>query len=119
MADRIGIGKWGEELATRLIQAQGYIIEARNYRTKYGEMDIIARKDETLVFIEVKTRTNRAYGLPEDSITRDKRQRLEAVAQCYLQDHPQFTGEWRIDVIAIEKKSGLEIPDVEWFENAI
>ena len=119
MADRIMTGKWGENIAVKLLEARGYFVLQRNYRTPYGEMDIVTRFGEILVFVEVKTRTNRAFGFPEDAITAKKKAHLEATAQAYLQDHPEFNGEWRIDVIAIEKKPGLELPDIEWFENAI
>ena len=119
MANRIMTGKWGEDIAVKLLEARGYVVLQRNYRTRYGEMDIVTQFGEILIFVEVKTRTNRNFGFPEDAITATKRAHLEATAQAYLQDHPDFNGEWRIDVIAIEQKPGSELPEIEWFENAI
>ncbi len=117
--NRKQLGNWGENLAAKTLQERGYTIMERNYRTPYGEMDIICRNQEAVVFVEVKTRTNRAYGYPEDAITAKKRAHLEETALSYLQEHPEVNGAWRIDVISIEVKPGSESVEIEWFENAI
>lgn len=116
---RIRTGKWGESIAVDFLQENGFRILERNYRSGYGEVDIIAQKDQAIVFFEVKTRTNRAFGLPEDTITAAKRTHLEATAQMYMQEHPEYEGECRIDVLAIEIIAGSENLEITWFENAI
>ena len=68
------IGKWGEEIAAGYLLEQGFDIVARNARTPYGEIDIVARQGDITIFIEVKTRTSDKMGMPEDSITARKRQ---------------------------------------------
>lgn len=112
------LGKHGEDLAARYLQAQGYLILARNVRTPYGELDLVARQGEVVVFVEVKTRRNDAFGMPEDAVGFRKQARLLASAQAYLQAHPDLPGHWRVDVIAIRLRPGHS-PEVRHFENAI
>jgi putative endonuclease len=71
------------------------------------------------VFVEVKTRSSTAYGLPEDSITPRKQAHLLAAAQAYLQAHPELEGDWRIDVIAVQRQPAHPKPVITHFENAI
>jgi putative endonuclease len=87
-------------------------------RTPYGEIDLVTRQKEVTVFVEVKTRTNRVYGHPEDAITSQKKDHLIASAQDFLLKHPEISGEYRIDVIAILRLS-RQVPQIEYFENAI
>ena len=116
---RQALGQWGESLAAEHLADLGYEILARNVRTPYGEIDLLARQDDQLVFVEVKTRSNRAYGDPETSITEKKRAHLIAAAQAYLQTHPAPNTDWRIDVIAIRKRPAGQAPEIVHFENAI
>jgi len=110
------VGTWGEEIAAEYLTQQGFEIVTRNARTPYGEIDIIARQDETVVFVEVKTRTSDRMGLPEDSITARKRQHMLSAAEHYAMEHE--TDHWQIDVISIEGKPGGK-PKITYFENAI
>jgi len=110
------IGKWGEETAVEFLAGRGCTILARNARTPYGEIDIIARKDDSTLFVEVKTRTSDKMGLPEESITARKREHMIACAEHYAAEHE--IDHWQIDVIAIEGKPG-STPNVTYFENAI
>ena len=71
------IGKKGETVAVRYLKKQGYRIVEQNYRSKVGEIDIIARDKQSLVFVEVKTRTNEKFGLPETSITQEKLEKIQ------------------------------------------
>lgn len=106
-ARRTSLGRRGEELAAAYLAAQGYTVIARNWRTRAGEIDIVAREGEWLVFVEVRTRRLRrrdavpVLGAPEDSITPRKQVRLAAMAEAYLFEMP-FEGPKRIDVIALE-----------------
>ena len=78
------IGDYGEDFASSLLAEMGYEIMERNFWTKLGEIDIIARKDQTLHFIEVKTRTQTTYGYPAESVTRDKLDKMKKAAQIYM-----------------------------------
>ena len=110
------IGKWGEETATEYLMQRGYEIIARNARTPYGEIDIIAKQKDIIIFIEVKTRTSNKMGLPEESITPRKRQHMLDAAQHYAAENE--IDHWQIDVISIEGKPG-STPKITHFENAL
>ena len=115
------IGRWGEATAAEYLSKRGYAILARNVHTRYGEIDLLARAPEgMLVFVEVKTRTSRSFGYPEEAVDARKLGHLVSSAEAYLQEHPDldFQG-WRIDVIAIEGRPGEELDRVgiEHFEN--
>jgi putative endonuclease len=98
------IGKWGEETAAEYLTQHNYEIIARNVRTPYGEIDIIARQGDVTIFVEVKTRTSNKMGLPEESITPRKRQHMLTAADHYAAENE--IDHWQIDVIAIEGKPG-------------
>jgi putative endonuclease len=92
----------GELLARRHLERLGYRIHAQNWRAREGEIDLVAEDQGTLVFVEVKTRSGRAFGLPEEAVTRAKRRHLRDAAQAYLEAHDLGEAPWRIDVIAID-----------------
>ena len=104
---RISLGRRGEDTAAAYLERNGYALLARNWRTRAGEVDIIARQGEWLVFVEVRTRSAGragvppAAGTPEESVTRSKQARLVALAEAYLFEH-SWDGPMRIDVIALE-----------------
>ncbi len=110
-----GIGKWGEQAAASYLTQHGYEIAARNIRTPYGEIDLIARKDGFTIFVEVKARTSKAFGPPEVSVNRRKQQHMLASAEHYAQQNE--IDHWQIDVIAVEKSNGK--PRIRHFENAL
>ena len=110
------IGKWGEEVAAEYLAGRGYEILARNARTPYGEIDIVAKQGEIVIFVEVKTRTSNKMGLPEESINTRKRQHMLSAAEHYTAEHE--IDHWQIDVISIEGKPG-STPKITYFENAI
>lgn len=93
-------GRRAEERAAEFLRSLGYRILARNYRWQGGEIDLIARDGDWLVFVEVKARSSRAYGLPEEAITPQKRHRLLQTARRYLQQHPTELPV-RFDVVAL------------------
>ncbi len=119
------LGRWGENLAAEYFLEHGFAIIARNLRTPYGEIDLIAQQPEQInekeiitVFVEVKTRTSHSFGYPEESITPQKRENLISAVEHYLQENPDLGGLWRIDVIAIEQFPNRD-PVISHFENAI
>lgn len=85
MTHKSELGKFGEDFACRYLQQQGYRIAYRNYRTRFGEIDIVAEKDEVLSFIEVKTRASYRYGLPAEAVTRKKQKKIYRCAESYMQ----------------------------------
>ena len=115
----INLGKWGESIAADYIENNGYKILEKNFRTEYGEIDVIAEKEGVIVFVEVKTRTGKQYGHPEGAITPQKSLHMLESAQAYIQGHSDSAMEWRIDVIAIYKNKLGEYPKIAHFENAI
>ncbi len=92
-------GKEAEELACRHLRAEGMLIVARNWRWRGGEVDIVARDGETLVFVEVKARGDVLHGLPEEAVTPEKRRRLWRTALAYLGGAPGVPV--RFDVVAV------------------
>jgi putative endonuclease len=110
------LGKSGEDLACRELEARGYAIVARRYRQRGGEIDIIARDGPTLVFVEVKTRDGHEFGDAAEAITGWKRRRLARTAIDYMMRHHVPECPCRFDVVAIHLDSGA--PVVELFQNA-
>jgi len=94
-------GNRGESLASDILQQHGYRILARNVRTPLGEIDLVARHGDALVFIEVKLRRSLRYGTPAEAVTYSKQQRLRRAAQYYLRRQPGQTAPIRFDVVAI------------------
>lgn len=79
------VGDYGEDFAAQLLVNSGYNILQRNYRTKVGEIDIIATKDGVIHFVEVKTRNGNQYGYPSESVNFAKQNRIRKCAELYLQ----------------------------------
>ena len=101
MMNTIKVGDLGEQAAVDYLCKDGYDILERKYRLKIGEIDIIAKKDNTIVFIEVKTRSNTSYGFPAEAVTYRKQQKIIKTAQYYLQQINQSNACCRLDVIEI------------------
>ena len=98
-------GKQGENAAAEYLKNLGYKILARNFRTRWGEIDIVARDEDCLVFAEVKTRADESFGAPEAAVTRTKQEHLVKAAQIYLSQTHQGHAMWRIDVLALLKQN--------------
>jgi putative endonuclease len=92
----------GETLAALLLRAKGYRIEARNWRCPLGEIDIVARQRDTLVFVEVKTRSGGSAGRPEEAVDDRKRRRLVLLARAYLARRHGDAPPCRFDVVAVD-----------------
>ena len=103
-------GKAGEDLVCAYLKKQGYEILERNFRTQVGEIDIIAADDGCLVFIEVKTRRNDAYGVPSEAVDYRKQQTISRVASQYIQKYLYFDMIMRFDVAEVWlKKSEINL----------
>ncbi len=116
---RRDVGTLGEKLAKDFLKKRGYRIWETNYRCPEGEIDIIARHKDSLVFIEVRTKKSLAFGSPEESITPTKMGRLRAVASHYQQTHSGLPALWRIDVVAVEIDQKGKPLRIELVENAV
>ncbi len=115
--NRSELGKQGERLAEEYLRGKGYEVLARNYRNRLGEIDLICRHRGTIVFVEVKTRTQTLFGRPEEAVTRAKRDKLERLSQCYLAEQRIEDADVRLDVVSVRLDSGTE--SVEHIEGVI
>jgi putative endonuclease len=109
-------GQKGEEIAVRHLKKEGYKIIATNYRTKLGEIDIIAQDKDTIVFAEVKTRRSVQFGNPKQAVTIQKQKKISMVALYYLKATGQSTARARFDVVGVI--SNRDKPQVEIIKNA-
>ena len=112
------IAKIGERLAVQHLKTQGYQILAENYRFQRGEIDIIAKYEERIVFVEVKTRRSLKYGLPQSAVTEQKQRQISKIALAYLQEHNLIDISCRFDVIAIQLTRHFELLRLEQIKNA-
>jgi putative endonuclease len=95
------LGQAGEDVACAELQRRGYEILARRYRTRMGEIDIVARDGRTVVFVEVKTRTSAAWGLPAEAVTAHKRSQVRRMATDYLWRSGLLDEPCRFDVVSV------------------
>lgn len=119
------LGDVGEKIAAEYLENNGYKIVERNYRKNWGEIDIIARKNDGLVFVEVKTREKSSARFagdhfPEENVNWQKREKLVRMAETYLleKNYPDSAA-WQIDVIAVELESSTRRADLKHFKNAV
>ena len=106
-------GNWGEHQASRYLEQQGYTILARQYRSRYGEIDIIATWHEYVVFVEVKTRRNAEFATGGAAVSIWKQQKILATALQWMQEHPGAY-QPRFDVLEVYAQDGR----IEHIENA-
>ncbi|HID96241.1 MAG TPA: YraN family protein [Candidatus Latescibacteria bacterium] len=112
--NRKAVGSKGEGLAAEFLKRKGFRILERNYRTRAGEIDIIARKGDTLVFVEVKTDRSGQFGPPETWVTPAKQRQIAKMATWYINSKRIMGVDLRFDVIGISfKEGGREINHIE------
>lgn len=109
--DKQSTGKLGEALAAQYLMSNGYDIIERRYRSRHGEIDIIAKQSDVLCFVEVKTRSNASFGSPAEAVNHKKQRAATLAAQAYLQQL-QTLPICRFDVIEVDAKTG-EITHIE------
>lgn len=95
------MGRIGEELAATFLSNKGYQILCKNFRWKYGELDVVAKKGRLLAFVEVKTRAESFYGTPGEAVTKEKRKKMEYTARYFIQRFGMDQMDARLDVIEI------------------
>lgn len=107
------IGIWGEDIAVAYLINKKYKLVSRNVRNEIGEIDIIMKKDEKIIFIEVKTRTTLNFGYPEEAISAGKFQRMFDCASLYISEKMnEWDGDWQIDLISIIGAYKTEYPEI-------
>jgi putative endonuclease len=113
--ERLSLGEKGEKLALKKIKRLGYKFIAKNYRCPLGEIDLIARDSDCLVFIEIKTRRGSSIGYAKEAVNKRKMRQISKVALAYMKANNCCDVKARFDVIAINIKGGMEeievIPD--------
>ncbi len=114
--ERLDLGKLGEELAFKKVKRLGYKCIARNYRCALGEIDLIAKDGDCLVFIEIKTRRGRSLGSIKEAIDKRKKRQLSKVALAYLKSNNSCDVKSRFDVVAISLNQDKE--QIEVIQNA-
>lgn len=120
----ITTGKLGESYAEKFLITQDYQIIARNFYTRFGEIDIIAidqnQLHPELVFVEVKTRTSDIFGLPQESITYKKRSKMLKTAIHFMNSSTRNLPHiWRMDAIAVKLKRNLRLIEIKHFKNIL
>lgn len=111
------LGKSGEDWASVYLQKQGYKILQRNFRSRLGEIDVIALDGQTVVFVEVKTRFSKQFGPPEEAVTPWKIRSIIKTAQYFQMLHPKLPESLRIDVVAITLASNGKPEEIKLIKN--
>ena len=117
MDNKKDIGNYGEKIATDFLVEKGFEIIEQNYHFGHGEIDIIAKEKDILVFVEVKTRKNLEFGDPILVVTKNKQRQLKKIAEAYLYEKEIKNTDCRIDVIGILLNKNLP-PKITYIENA-
>ncbi len=111
------IGAIGEEIVVSLLEEKGVTVLERNFRCRFGEIDVIARDGDKLVFIEVKTRKSRKYGVPEEAVDYRKQRKLRSLAAYYLAKHAVRASGCRFDVYSVCLNKDDTLESVRVLEN--
>ena len=114
--ERQALGRRGEDLACRALESRGYLVLHRRYRTRHGEIDIVAQHGGVLVFVEVRARGSGRFGNAAASVTAQKQQRVAAMAEAYLGLEAQYDRLCRFDVVAVD--TSADPPNVAIYPDA-
>jgi putative endonuclease len=113
------LGRWGENVAAIQLEAAGHVIIEHNWRCRAGEIDLVTRDGETLVFVEVKTRRGHGFGTPEEALTPRKAEKLLQLGQQYVYEHALDDVNWRIDLVAVELDATGKLLRCDHVPNAV
>jgi putative endonuclease len=117
---RKNFGDSAERVAAMHLEKNGYRIVARNVRTRYGEIDIVAEDADGVAFVEVKARRTRAHGAPEEALTPRKQLKLVQLADSFIAENEIFADKaWRIDLVAMELDAAGNMVRLELIKNAV
>lgn len=114
---RLSLGDRGELAACRFLKEKGYEILEKNYKCKLGEIDVIARRQERLAFIEIKTRTSNQFGMPQEAVNLQKQEKIFKVAQWYMKEKKLAKTPVAFDVVAVLWKED-EPPEINLIVDA-
>ncbi len=95
-------GVFGEDLASEFLSKNGYVVIKRNFRSKFGEIDIIATKNNSLVFVEVKTRSSNRFGSPIEAVTQKKIENIQKTAEYFCSQNPKLPKKLVIEVLSVD-----------------
>ena len=115
MKDKDKIWKIGEEMAKEYLEDKGYEIIEQNYQTKYSEIDLIVKRDDILIFVEVRTKKSGAFVTPEESINQKKLKKLYWNAEVYVSTK-KYKGRYRVDAVCIILGQDNAIESIEHYE---
>ena len=113
------VGHAGEAAALKHLEENGYRILARDWRSRLGQIDIVAEDDGTLVIVEVKARRGTAFGLPQEAVDARKQRKLRTLAEVYRSQARKREQPYRIDVVALLLDDDLDVTKVEHIRNAV
>ncbi|MBN1325566.1 YraN family protein [Candidatus Falkowbacteria bacterium] len=119
MDNKILIGKFGQQLAAEFLQKRNYIILLPNFYSRFGEIDLVAEKDRQIIFVEVKTRLGRNFGLPEDALNFNKSKKIKDTALEYLTKNNINSDNYRFDLVAIEIDKIKKRAQIRHYKNVI
>ena len=115
--DNLYLGNLGEDIAADFLKKKGYKIIERNFKKRYGDIDIVAKEGDTISFVEVKTRIGDKFGKGEESITPWKLNTLVKSVNFYKLVHPELDGALRIDVVTISMNTSREVEKISLYKN--
>lgn len=119
MADPLGIGKAGETIAAHYLVSSGYRVLERNWRIPSGEIDLICQKDDTIVFVEVKTRIGAGHGKPWEAVNARKRAKLVKLGTLYVLKKKLQTYKLTVHVVSVVLKPDLKVERIDHFDGVL
>lgn len=114
--DNLEVGRIGEELAKKYLQKKGYRIIEQNYRTRYAEIDLVAKQKDVLVFVEVRTKVGERFGTPEDTLNWKKLRKVKRNAESYA-SRVKWKKLYRIDAVCVVLREDYTVQRFEHYEN--
>ena len=111
------LGKIGEKIAGDFLKDNGYNIIEQNCQNRWGEIDLVCKKDDSIVFVEVKTRIGEQFGLPEDAINKNKVHKLIKNSKAYMAYKANNTYSYRIDAICVVLDENMDLQRINHYEN--
>ena len=112
---KVDLGRKGEDLAEQYLIDQGYTILQRNEQVGHSDIDIMATEGQTLVFVEVRTKSNSNRGMPEETLNNTKLQRMRKTAEIYMA-FKKYTGPARLDAVCIILEGGAKVTHLEHYK---
>jgi len=112
----LALGAKGERIAKQYLQNLHFTILCANYRTRVGEIDVVAKKDDIIYFIEVKTRIGNRHGKPYEAVTRVKQRHMQQAAQLYILQNKLQNSKLRLSVVSIELETTEQVKNIALFD---